>query len=130
MNRPTLRDRLANFLLLCGILTGIALVVIVTTRLSAEALSLAVGVGIGVAAIAVPLAILAFVAQAVAKVLEARNRRPISRAPDAQTTPQILVVNPQQSPYALPPPQWSAGAWDAAPYPAERPERQFTVIGD
>lgn len=114
----TIRDRFARFVLLCGSIATLALVVIVTQRLSDDALSLALGVAVGIVAILVPLVLLLLLAYMLVRWTEARGRSQRS------SPPQVMFL-PQQTPYQLPAPPH---AW-AHDLQAARPEREFAVIG-
>ena len=48
---PTFRERLTRFILLCGALSAVSLVIIITQRLSNDALSLTIGIVIGLVAL-------------------------------------------------------------------------------
>ena len=122
MHPESLRDRLTRFLLLCSALGSVSLVVIVTQRLSDDALSLALGVGIGIVALLIPLVAVASIAYLAVRWTEARTYQRPAQAPGGQ--PQILIV-PQ--PAALPAVQYPTPTIQYAPAGAER---RFAVIGD
>jgi O-antigen ligase len=116
------RERLARFLMLCGALATIALVVIVTERLSDDALSLALGVAIGVVAILIPLALTLAIVYVVYRL--SSRAQPQSYAQPTSPQPQLLVMPS----YQLPPPSGGYDPTVFAPQLASR-QRRFTVIG-
>ncbi len=125
--RGSLRQRLGRFVALLGIVFIVTMVVVVTQRLSDDALALLIGVGVGVLAL-VPTLALGWL------VLRREMRREQSPLPHNPTlNPPVVVVTPQALPgYGMPqaalpnsqPPQMAV--------PWQQPamsHRTFTIVG-
>ena len=126
MHRESIRDRLARFLLLCSALASICFVVIVTQRLSDDALSLALGIGIGIVALLIPLASAAAILYLAVRWTEART---CTRPPNHQNTQPPIYLLPQPPDYQLPPPSIRYTT-PATQYSPAGGERRFAVIGE
>lgn len=110
---PSVSGRIGRFFALLGIVFVVTVVVVVTQRLSDDALALLVG-GIAVAFVTVPIVgLLGF-------ILFRREQQQRARNLNNNGQPQVIVVNPATA--ALPAPQQS---W---PEPAQAHARQARDI--
>lgn len=122
--RDSLSGRVGRFVALLGLVAVVTAVVVVTQRLSDDALALLVGLSCGVAALAptVGLGVWLWRRQELERQREAQR----SSAPAA--APPVIVVAPGALPgygnpwVALPSPP---ATWEAAPA-----ERKFTIVGE
>ncbi|MFP4345595.1 MAG: hypothetical protein ACLFU8_12945 [Anaerolineales bacterium] len=127
--RPPLGKRIGYFVTLMGIVCVITTTVIVTQRLSNDALAILVGLGAGVAVMTPSVLILFMVWR---RQELRRDERRLSAEP-AHTMPQVVVVAPPAMP-------GYSGGYGPAPYPAlekesapgwapASSERKFTIVG-
>lgn len=121
--REPVGKRIKRFLTLIGIVFAITVGVIVTQRLSNDALALLIGLAAGVV-VMVPLVALLFY---VLRRQEIQRREEIQSS--SRTQPQIVVVSPPALPgYGSNRP----AVWDQARqsnWQMSRAEREFTIVG-
>lgn len=122
--REPLGKRLGRFAAMLGAVAVVAVVVVVSQRLSQDSLALLVGLACGVAAMlpTIGLALL---------VWRREDARQQSMRQNAPVTPPVVVVAPQALPGYGMPPSLPAPAQQAAPWqwqPAAN-ERTFTIVG-
>lgn len=123
-NREPFRNRLGRFVTLVGMAAVIAVVVVITQRLSDDSLALLIGLGCGIVAM-VPALGLAWL------MLRREMTRPQPIAPSAPSAaPPVIVVTPQMPAlpgYSVSPPTVTAQA--TAPWLATASGRTFTIVG-
>ncbi len=120
--REPLGKRLGRFVALIAIVFTVAVVVVVTQRLSQDSLALLIGLACGVAAM-LPTLLIGIV------IWRREMQQQASRMPTA--TPPVVIVTPQALPgYGMQQPALSDGgfAWPWAG--AQQPTRTFTIVGD
>jgi len=123
-DRDSWRGRLGRLVALLGSVGAVTAVVVVTQRLSDDALALLVGLSCGVAAMAPAIGLGVWLWRR--QELERQREVPRSSAPAA--TPPVIVVAPGALPgYGNP---WGAlpsppASWEVAPA-----ERKFTIVGE
>lgn len=121
--REPLGKRLGRFVALLGVVFTIAMVVVVTQRLSQDSLALLIGLACGVAAM-LPTLLLGVVIW----------RRELQRQQTSRmssTTPPVVIVTPQGLPgYGVQQPALSDTnfVWPWAG--TQQPARTFTIVGD
>ncbi len=122
--REPLGKRLGRFVALIGIVFTVALVVVVTQRLSQDSLALLIGLACGVAAM-LPTLLIGIVIWR----REMQQQQQTSRMPMA--TPPVVIVTPQGLPnYGMQQPALSDGGY-AWPWSGmQQPTRTFTIVGD
>lgn len=131
---PSTRARIANFLLLCGMLAAVTFTVVITQRLSDDALSLVLGIAIGVVALLIPSLAVGGLLYLATRMVEARSAGRARSTPAPQ--PQVVVLSPggaQQQPafpWASVPQLQHSGALEGSQYQAAAQRRTFTVIGE
>lgn len=137
---PSTRARIANFLLLCGMLAAVTLTVVITQRLSDDALSLVLGIAIGVAALLIPSLAIGGLLYLATRFVEARPGGRARAAPAPQ--PQVVLLSSggalspggaqqqQAFPWAVTPRLQDSGALEGFRFQAAAPRRTFTVIGE
>lgn len=124
VERESVGKRIRRFFGLMGIIFAITLGVVVTERLSNDALALLVGLGAGVAVMS-PLVALVFM---IWRRQQEERDWERSRAMPSSAAPPVVVVTPpalpgyQSQQQAL----WGEGATGWAPTPAQR---EFTIVG-
>ncbi len=106
-----------------GLVFGVALAVVVGSRMSAEAMAVVVGVVCGVAA-GIPTAALMLV---VMNRRERQHDEAVARPAGFGGSPPVVVIQ-GGAPQALPPGQHTA-YWPSVPPPAHV-QRQFQLVGD
>lgn len=122
--QETLGARFRRFLLMISMLGVIVFVVVVTQRLSDDALALLIGLAAGIAAMAPALLLIGMLWRR----QEVRLQERLSAQPlGAATAPPVIVIAPPMLPgYG----GQRQGTWDANTLWASGPaERKFTVVG-
>lgn len=128
--REPLRQRLGRFIALLSIVCVVMLVVIVTQRLSNDALALLIGVGVGVVALVPTLALGWLVLR------REMTRQQVTSQPNPAMNPPVVVVTPQAMPgcgvpqAALPPAPSPTMTWQTAPQQQTPQPRAFTIVGE
>ena len=121
--------RVGRFVTLMGIVSVITMTVIVTQRLSDDALAILVGLGAGVAVMSPSVLILFMVWR---RQELRRDERRLSAEP-AHSTPQVVVVAPPAMPgYSggyMPPPYPALERESAPGWAPASSERKFTIVG-
>jgi len=120
--REPLGKRLGRFVALIGIVFTVALVVVVTQRLSQDSLALLIGLACGVAAM-LPTLLIGIV------IWRREMQQQASRMPSA--TPPVVIVTPQALPgYGVQHPALSDGGFAWPWGGAQQPARTFTIVGN
>ncbi|MFP4343798.1 MAG: hypothetical protein ACLFU8_03795 [Anaerolineales bacterium] len=125
--REPLGRRLGRFVTLLGMTFVVVMSVVVSRRLSDDALALLVGLGCGIAVLLPVLFLFVFVWR---EQQRRQGERREQRAEARSSPPSVVVVAPPM----LPPGyghQTQALPWqgESAPWPARR-ERKFTIVGE
>jgi Na+/proline symporter len=122
MQEP-LGKRLGRFVALLAVVFTVALVVVVTQRLSQDSLALLIGLTCGVAAM-LPTLLLGVIIWRREMRQQQAQRMPMA-------TPPVVIVTPQGLPnYGMQQPALSDGGY-AWPWSApQQPARTFTIVGD
>ncbi|MBN1876033.1 MAG: hypothetical protein JXA33_17550 [Anaerolineae bacterium] len=122
---PSIGQRLRRFVALVAIIFTMTITVVVTQRLSTDALALLLGLGAGVVLMLPPLVLGVLVWRREA----ARQQQPPLNATPA--TPPVIVVTPQALPnYGAGSQPWNTREAQAAMWAAGPTERKFTIVGD
>lgn len=123
--QESLGSRLSKFALFCGAIFAVTLGVVISQRLSEDALALLVGLGCGVLAMT-PMLGMGLL------LWRREDKRHAQPFPQMQSPP-VIVVTPQALPGygaqmnpALPAPEQLQGAW---PWNSGATERRFTIVG-
>jgi drug/metabolite transporter (DMT)-like permease len=126
--RVSLRQRLGRFVALLGIVFMVTMAVVVTQRLSNDALALLIGVGVGVAALVPTLALGWLVLR------REMTRQQAVPQHNPALNPPVVVVTPQALPgYGVPQaalPPSPAMTWQTAPPQHASQQRAFTIVGE
>ncbi len=122
--REPFGKRLGRFVALISIVFTVALVVVVTQRLSQDSLALLIGLACGVGAM-LPTLLLGVVIWR----REMQQQQQVSRMPMA--TPPVVIVTPQGLPnYGVQQPALSDGGFTWPWAGVQQPARTFTIVGD
>jgi hypothetical protein len=121
--------RIGRFITLMGMIFMVTTTIIVTQRLSNDALAILIGLGAGVALMA-PSVLILFM---IWRRQESRREERRLNAEPAPTTPSVVVVAPPAMPgYSggYMPPQYPALGKESAPgWAPASSERKFTIVG-
>jgi len=121
--REPLGKRLGRFVALISIVFTVALVVVVTQRLSQDSLALLIGLSCGVAAM-LPTLLLGVVIWRREMQHQQTSRIPMG-------TPPVVIVTPQGLPnYGMQQPALSDGGYLWPWTGAQQQARTFTIVGD
>ena len=124
--RESLGRRLGRFVTLLGMSFVVVMVVVVSRRLSDDALALLVGLGCGTAMLLPVLFLFVFIWREQQRRQEERREQRAERSSQPSVVvvaPPMLPSNYGNQPQALP---WRG---ESAPWPARR-ERKFTIVGE
>ncbi|MBN2007119.1 MAG: hypothetical protein JXA21_27455 [Anaerolineae bacterium] len=123
-NREPFRNRLGRFVTVVVIVAVIALVVVITQRLSNDSLALLIGLGCGIIAMVPALGLSWLMLRR-----ETARQQQVAHTPPS-TTPPVIVVTPQMPAlpgYSVSPPAVTTQA--TVPWPATTSGRTFTIVG-
>lgn len=121
--REPFGKRLGRFVALISIVFTVALVVVVTQRLSQDSLALLIGLACGVAAM-LPTLLIGVM------IWRREMQQQASRMPTT-ATPPVVIVTPQALPgYGMQQPALSDGGYAWPWTGVQQPARTFTIVGD